>query len=304
MEVRVKTWQERLFEFIRLADGFVACKGGTGTLAELAVAWEMMNKSVIGAKPFVALGDFWQPILKCVREVETGQKNPWAEANARIVCTARDGGRSGGDFSERVVAEKVRREWPDRHKTFWNSTSCWNCCGRGRRVRREKDLWMGCSRGRSGAALTAAFALIREAREWLRAARELGFGGLADPESWLERIEGPGMVLEARELLDAATLLEISGWLRQQFREEETKFPLLAARAGALSDFQDALTIIRRSILPNGEISDDASPALRRIRAQHHANARGDSENPEAYPAHTRTPRRAKTTSRCATTVL
>ena len=95
----------------------------------------------------------------------------------------------------------------------------------------------------------------------------MGFGGLADPQNWLERLEGVGMVLEARELLDAATLLEISGWLRQQFREEEAKFPLLAARAGALSDFKEALTIIRRSILPNGEISDDASPALRRIRA-------------------------------------
>jgi uncharacterized protein (TIGR00725 family) len=88
VEVRVKTWQERLFEIIRLADGFVACKGGTGTLAELAVAWEMMNKSVMAAKPFVALGEFWQPILTCVREVETAQKNPWAEANAQIVRTA------------------------------------------------------------------------------------------------------------------------------------------------------------------------------------------------------------------------
>jgi DNA mismatch repair protein MutS2 len=116
-------------------------------------------------------------------------------------------------------------------------------------------------------AVIAAFALIREAREWLRAGRELGFGGLADPEGWLERIEGPGMVLEAREFLDAATLLEISGWLRQQFREEESEFPLLAERAGALSDFKDTLAIIRRSILPNGDISDDASTALRRIRA-------------------------------------
>jgi uncharacterized protein (TIGR00725 family) len=88
VEVRVKTWQERLFEIIRLADGFVACKGGTGTLAELAAAWEMMNKAVIGAKPFVALGEFWQPILTCVREVETGQKNPWAEANAQIIRAA------------------------------------------------------------------------------------------------------------------------------------------------------------------------------------------------------------------------
>ena len=71
------------------------------------------------------------------------------------------------------------------------------------------------------AAVTAAFVLIREARDWLRGGRELGFGVLADPESWLERIAGPGMVLEAQEFLDAATLLETSGWLRQQFREKK-----------------------------------------------------------------------------------
>src|SRR5450755_1643065 len=96
----------------------------------------------------------------------------------------------------------------------------------------------GLQPGTERAAVTTAFALIREAREWLRAARELGFGGLADPQNWLERLEGAGMVLEAQEFLGAATLLEISGWLRQQFREEETKFPLLAARAGVLSDFK------------------------------------------------------------------
>src|SRR3979490_3506641 len=31
-EVRMETWDDRLFELIRLADGFVVCKGGTGTL--------------------------------------------------------------------------------------------------------------------------------------------------------------------------------------------------------------------------------------------------------------------------------
>jgi DNA mismatch repair protein MutS2 len=120
--------------------------------------------------------------------------------------------------------------------------------------------------GTDRAALETAFAQIREAREWLRAERELGFGGLADPQRWLERIEGPGVVLDAAELLDAASLLEMAGWLRQQFREEAAKFPLLAARATSLADFRDALTAIRRCVLPNREISDDASPALRRIR--------------------------------------
>src|ERR1700675_4416882 len=47
VEVRMKTWEERLFELIRLGNGFVACKGGTGTLVEFAVVWEMLNKSVM-----------------------------------------------------------------------------------------------------------------------------------------------------------------------------------------------------------------------------------------------------------------
>ena len=85
VEVRVVTWQERLFELIRLANGFVACKGGTGTLVELAVVWEMLNKSVMTAKPFAALGDFWHPIIERVREVETAHQAPWGEANGRLV---------------------------------------------------------------------------------------------------------------------------------------------------------------------------------------------------------------------------
>jgi len=115
-------------------------------------------------------------------------------------------------------------------------------------------------------ALEKAFALIREAREWLRLGRELGFGALADPQAWLERLESPGVALEPADFLDAVSLLETATWLRQQVREEATKFPLLAARGVSLVDFKDLQASIRRCILPNGEVSDDASSALRRIR--------------------------------------
>jgi uncharacterized protein (TIGR00725 family) len=87
-EIRVKTWQDRLFELVRVADGFVTCKGGTGTLVELAVVWEMLNKSVISGKPIAVLGDFWTPILDRVREVEVGHPGPWGEANGKLVHTA------------------------------------------------------------------------------------------------------------------------------------------------------------------------------------------------------------------------
>jgi hypothetical protein len=88
LEVRKSTWEERLFELIRMAHGFVACKGGTGTLVELAVVWEMLNKSVMSGKPFAVLGDFWKPVLDRVREVELGHPAPWGEANGRLVHVA------------------------------------------------------------------------------------------------------------------------------------------------------------------------------------------------------------------------
>jgi DNA mismatch repair protein MutS2 len=119
---------------------------------------------------------------------------------------------------------------------------------------------------RNGTALQRAFALIREAREWLRLGRELGFGALTDPAGWLQRLEAPGAVLEAKEFLDANSLLETASWLKQQFREDADKFPLLAERCAVLGDFRDIQAAIRRCVLPNGEISDDASSALRRIR--------------------------------------
>ena len=115
-------------------------------------------------------------------------------------------------------------------------------------------------------ALQQQFALIREARAWLRSGRDLGFGALSDPETWLAKIEGPSAALEPAEFLEASSLLETASWLRVQLREEAAQFPLLAERATSVADFRDALVAIRRCVLPNGEISDDASPTLRRIR--------------------------------------
>lgn len=84
-EVRVATWQERLFDLVRLGSGYVVCPGGTGTLVELAVVWEMINKRVMRGKPFVALGDFWQPIIEHVREVEIGHSSAWGESTERLI---------------------------------------------------------------------------------------------------------------------------------------------------------------------------------------------------------------------------
>ena len=116
-------------------------------------------------------------------------------------------------------------------------------------------------------ALESEFVLILEAISYLRAGSELGFGSMADPEKWLARLAVPGSVLAPAELLDAVSLMETAHGVRQTFKGEGEKYPRLSDRSAALVDFRSLSSAIRRAVLPNGEISDDASPQLKRIRA-------------------------------------
>jgi DNA mismatch repair protein MutS2 len=115
-------------------------------------------------------------------------------------------------------------------------------------------------------ALDAEFAQVREGVAYFRAASEFGFGSLADPEIWLARLVIPGSILVPAELLDVASLMDTAQAVRQAFKGEAAKYPRLTEVAAALVDFRHLSTAIRRAILPNGEISDDASPQLKRIR--------------------------------------
>jgi hypothetical protein len=84
-EIRMETWQERLFELIKRGNGYVVCPGGTGTLVELAVVWEMINKGAMSKKPLVVLGDFWRPVVERVREIEVADASPWGEAKEAMI---------------------------------------------------------------------------------------------------------------------------------------------------------------------------------------------------------------------------
>jgi DNA mismatch repair protein MutS2 len=116
------------------------------------------------------------------------------------------------------------------------------------------------------AALDAEFALVREGVAYLRPGAELGFGSLADPDVWLTRLSVPALALAVDDFLAATTLMDSVQSVRDTFKVDGSNHPQLTARAAALADFRHLATAIRRAILPNGEISDDASPQLRRIR--------------------------------------
>jgi uncharacterized protein (TIGR00725 family) len=109
-EVRVANWQDRLFELMRCAQGYVVCRGGTGTLVELAVAWEMLNKGLMRGKPLAVLGPFWLPVIDRVNEAETGRSTRGPTLGDRVVYRA----ASPGDAA-RFLAGRLRRAPRARH---------------------------------------------------------------------------------------------------------------------------------------------------------------------------------------------
>ena len=56
---------ERVAALIELgAAGYVALPGATGTLLELASAWEQMAKGLLARRPLVCVGRFWRPVVE------------------------------------------------------------------------------------------------------------------------------------------------------------------------------------------------------------------------------------------------
>jgi uncharacterized protein (TIGR00730 family) len=77
-EIRTHSFLERLTTLIERGDAYLVLPGGTGTLAELALVWEMMNKSALaktvgGRKPLLVMSPYWQPVIECLKQ--EGQLN-------------------------------------------------------------------------------------------------------------------------------------------------------------------------------------------------------------------------------------
>jgi uncharacterized protein (TIGR00725 family) len=70
--VDTQTLHERVAALIELASaGFVVLPGGTGTLVELAMAWELMNKGLLASRPLVCIGRFWRPVAELIAQVQS-----------------------------------------------------------------------------------------------------------------------------------------------------------------------------------------------------------------------------------------
>ena len=57
------TMLTRIEAMMRACGAYVFFEGGTGTLSELGVIWEYVNKGFIRARPVVLVGDYWADLV-------------------------------------------------------------------------------------------------------------------------------------------------------------------------------------------------------------------------------------------------
>ena len=62
-KVATQHFYERLQRLITRSVGFIAIRGGMGTVTELSLVWNKIQTRVIGPRPLVLLGDCWRPVV-------------------------------------------------------------------------------------------------------------------------------------------------------------------------------------------------------------------------------------------------
>ena len=84
-QIKTETLLERLQAMMALADGFVAVRGGIGTLSEVTLVWSMLQTNSLVGKLLVLLGADWQPVVATFRaHTDLGGS---IAARARVVLT-------------------------------------------------------------------------------------------------------------------------------------------------------------------------------------------------------------------------
>lgn len=66
-KVATDHFYDRLQNLITRSVGFVALRGGMGTVTEISLVWNKLTTGVIGKRPLVLIGDCWQPVVDAWR---------------------------------------------------------------------------------------------------------------------------------------------------------------------------------------------------------------------------------------------
>lgn len=109
-----------------------------------------------------------------------------------------------------------------------------------------------------------------ECVDYLATGGGFGLSGLSDPAEALGQLAVEGTSLSANQILAVERIIAVAMDLRGQFSDPESRsrYPNLWAITSSIPDIRRVLASFRGKILPTGEIDDNASTELRRIRRE------------------------------------
>ncbi len=143
-------------------------------------------------------------------------------------------------------------------------------------------------------ALEAALAEAGEGIAYLReisgaqpagrgAAIRLRFDQVRDIHTAVRTLRVEGASLDGREILDLFQTLALAGEYRAVLLSVSERYPRLAQRARHLADLREVARRYARALNPDGSLSDEASPALRRIRRDMERQQRSIQESLDRF---------------------
>lgn len=97
-KVATDHFYDRLQSLISRSVGFVALRGGMGTVTEISLVWNKLQTHVIEPRPLVLLGDCWREVVKCWQE-----NLAVSESDVKLLDFAHD-----AEEASRIIIEKTK----------------------------------------------------------------------------------------------------------------------------------------------------------------------------------------------------
>ena len=88
-KVATDHFYDRLQNLITRSVGFVAFRGGMGTVTEISLVWNKLQTRVLGSRPLVLVGDCWPPIVAACQSTLVV-----SDTDVRILDFAKDAGEA------------------------------------------------------------------------------------------------------------------------------------------------------------------------------------------------------------------
>lgn len=87
--IKTPSLMHRIMKLTSIADAYIIFKGGTGTLVELSLTLELMNKKTMDEKPIIFYSDFWLGLTEILK-LDSPALEKLVEKNVKFITSPKE----------------------------------------------------------------------------------------------------------------------------------------------------------------------------------------------------------------------